>query len=104
MSFLLAASLAERKEIKTYLLLWMKVSLSCQEEESIPVTTSRLMVSAIMEDNENFVLYQKKQRSESRVEVIEVGVGGVGLMVLGICNVDLSQYLTPFRVLQELSS
>lgn len=54
------------------------------------------MVSTIMKAHENFVLYQKKQKSESRIEIIDMRVGGVGLMVPGICNLDLCQYFGPF--------
>lgn len=58
--------------------------------KTISHSTNQLMVCAIMKEHENFVLYQKKQKSESRIEVIEGRVGGVGLMVLGICNLDLA--------------
>lgn len=43
--------------------------------KTINHSTSQLMVCAIMKEHENFVLYQKKQKSESRIEVIKVRVG-----------------------------
>lgn len=75
------------------------VTFSCPpvvQVKTINHSTSQLVVSAIMKEHENFVLYQKKQKSKNRIEIIEVRVGGVGLMVLGICNLDLSQYLALF--------